>query len=526
MSLALNRAKIHQRVFVGLLVLTVIGMQFSHFLVSISIILISANFLLEGQYKTKLTHIKNHPSIWLFMGLFALHVIGLLWSSDTAYAAHDIQIKLPLLALPLVIGASSPISKKQFEWVLLFFIATSLLSSIIGSVIYFILSQPGDDYRNMSPFMSHIRLSLMMGVAMYASIYIAKNSMQFQKFKSWFIGLAIWFLVYLFMLRAMSGIMAVLSSAFIILWLVSSKQKIKYSRSIKLFIASAMILISGYIYWQVKQFYDFNEIHMETVDKYSKGGEKYSFNLSFPLVENGNYVYAFIAKDELKDEWNKHSKLDFNGEDLKGQNLESTLLRYMASKNLRRDREGVQTLTHLDIWAIENGIANERFLNDKSLNTMMYRYIWEIYNFSNGFNPQGNSLGQRFLFWRVGTQIFSENIFMGVGTGDVQLAFNEHYLNQPFHIGKRYQLRAHNQFLTMGITFGIFGLIYFLITLFYGLKEVPNSKSLLFLGFFIILMTSMLDEDTLETQFGVTLAAFFYFLFLFQQPTVGENTIY
>jgi len=125
------------------------------------------------------------------------------------------------------------------------------------------------------------------------------------------------------------------------------------------------------------------------------------------------------------------------------------------------------------------------------------------------------------LFWRIGSKIFTENIWMGVGTGDVQLAYNQQYDKLPFNINEKYRLRAHNQFLTMGVAFGIFGLMYFVLTLLSGLWVLPNSKSFLFLGSFIILMVSMLDEDTLETQFGVTYAVFFYFLFLFQQPKNG-----
>lgn len=513
-----NRAAIHQWVFVGLLVLTVIGMQFSHFLVSSSIIFMSANFLLEGQFVEKWNRIKKHKTISLFVGLFLLHILALLWSTDFDFAAHDIQIKLPLLALPLVIGSSNKITTKQFEWLLLFFIATSLTSSLVGSVIYFILSQPGDDYRNMSPFMSHIRLSLMMGVAMYASFYLSQKSKQFQNYKGWFIGLAIWFLVYLFMLRAMSGIVAVMASIFILLWILSSERKIKYSNTIKLIIIGSITLVGGYIAWHVNQFYQIQEIDLATTDTHTKSGEQYYFDLSIPLVENGNYVYSYIARNELKKEWNTESKYDFEGNDERGQNLESTLLRYLSSKGFRKDKEGVQALTHLDVWAIENGIANVRFLDDKNLNTMIYRYIWEIHNFNHGFNPQGNSLGQRFLFWRIGLKIFKENIWTGVGTGDVQVAYNEQYTALPFTIDPKYQLRAHNQYLTMAITFGVFGIIYFVITLFSGLQVLPYAKSYLFLGFFVILMVSMLDEDTLETQFGVTFAAYFYFLFLFQQP--------
>ena len=513
-----HRARIHQWVFVSFMILTVIGMQFSHFLVSISIILMAANFLAEGDFSRKLKFCSEHKVILLFGSLFLLHGLGLLWSTDWDYGMHDIQIKLPLLALAVVIGASSKISRFQFELILVFFLATSLLSSIIGSLIYFVWSQPGDDYRLMSPFMSHIRLSLMMGVAIFSAFYLGRNSHFFRGFRNVFIGLGVWFLGYLFMLRAMSGIMAVLAAIFVLLWIISSERNIKYSTSLKGIIVAVFILGSGYVVWQIRDFYAIEEIQESNYYETTKSGSPYYFDVSIPLLENGKYVYSFIARDEIHSAWNEVSEIPFDSLDLKGQPLETTLIRYLTSKGLRKDKEGVAQLTHLDIWAIENGIANYRFLNAKSLNTMVYRYIWEVHNFMNGFNPQGNSLGQRFLFWKLGTEIFSENFWMGVGTGDVQVAYNEKYDHLPFHIQERYRLRAHNQYLTMGITFGIFGLIFFLFTLFYGFVEKPNTMSYLFTGFFVILMVSMLDEDTLETQFGVTFAAFFYFFFLFQHP--------
>ena len=144
--------------------------------------ILSLNYLLEGKYISKLHSISKRLPVMMFFGLFLLHVVGLFWSTDLAYGGHDVQIKLPILALPIILGSSAKLTVKQFEWVLVFFIATSLVSSIVGSVIYFVLSQPGDDYRLMSPFMSHIRLSLMMGVAVFSSFYLSQRSTQFQQF--------------------------------------------------------------------------------------------------------------------------------------------------------------------------------------------------------------------------------------------------------------------------------------------------------------------------------------------------------
>jgi O-antigen ligase len=513
-----RKAGIHQWIFVSLMILTVIGMQFSHFLVSISIILMAANFLIEGDFSRKWKFCVDHKVILFFCALFLLHVLGLLWTTDVDYAMRDIQIKLPLLALALVIGSSAKISRLQFELILLFFLATSLLSSIIGSLIYFVWSQPGDDYRLMSPFMSHIRLSLMMGVAMFSAFYLGRNSHYFKNVRPFFIGLGVWFLGYLFMLRAMSGIMAVLAAIFVLLWIISSEKNIKYTKTLKLSIIGFVLLGAIYVGWQVRDFYAIEKIPESEFAAQTDSGAPYYFDVSIPLFENGRYVFSYIAKSELHNAWNEVSEIPCDSLDRNGQQLESTLVRYMTSKGLRKDREGVAQLTHLDIWAIENGIANYRFLNGKSLNTMVYRYIWEVHNFMNGFNPQGNSLGQRFLFWKLGSEIFIENFWMGVGTGDVQLAYNEKYDNLPFHIQEKYRLRAHNQYLTMGITFGIFGLLFFIVTMIYGFAEKPNTLSYLFTGFFVIYMVSMLDEDTLETQFGVTFAVFFYFFLLFQHP--------
>ncbi len=499
-----------------------VGMQFSHFMVSLSMILMSANYLAEGNYISKAKFVWKHYTILLFVAFFALHILGLLWSTDLDYGNHDIQIKLPLFALPMAIGSSYKLSVKKFEWVLLFFLATSLLSSIIGSAIYFFLSKPGDDYRLMSPYMSHIRLSLMMGVAVFSSFYLSQKTVQWQRLKIWFIGMGFWFITYLLMLRAMSGIVAVFTAGVVLVWIISTQKKMKHHLTVKWLLLVFGVLAIAHVGFQIHQFYDIDEISPETVNTHSASGEKYLFYFDSPKVENGHQTYAYIAQDELKNTWNTISELDFDGKDYLGQELRFTLIRYLTSKNLRKDKEGVLALNHQDIWAVENGIANYRYLDAKNINNLIYRYIWEIHNYRHGYNPQGNSLAQRFLFWKIGLEIFQGNWLYGVGTGDVQLAYDAKYSELNFPIKEQYQLRAHNQFLTFGITFGLLGLIYFIWMLFSGFREKPNSQTHLFIGSFIIMIVSMLDEDTFETQFGITYALFFYFLFLYHHPSKEE----
>jgi heme/copper-type cytochrome/quinol oxidase subunit 2 len=497
-------------------------MQFSHFLVSITIILASANYLAEGQYVQKWNAFKSNWPVLLYVGLFVLHIVGLLWTTDVDFAARDIQIKLPLLALPIIFGTSRKLPSSLFEWILLFFIATSLLSSIVGAVIYFGHTQPGDDYRQMSPYMSHIRLSLMMGVAVISCLYLFIRSRQFEKVKIVLLVVGVWLLAYLFMLRAMSGIVAVFGAFVVMLWVFSSRKALPYAKQIKMGVVVSIVASLVYLTIQVNQFYKFESFDVATADTHTPYGEVYQHQPQLKAVENGHYVYNYIAHNELATTWDSISEVPSNGKDARGQYLHFTLLRYLTSKGLRKDRDGVLALNHLDIWAIENGIANVRYLNSKNINTLVYGYIWETYNYFNGHNPQGNSIGQRFLFWKLGYQIFKENWLIGVGTGDLQLAFNEQYTTLPFEVDEKYQLRAHNQYLTMFVAFGLFGGLYFLITLLSVYTVKQSRQSYLFMGTYVIFLISMLDEDTLETQFGVTFALFFSFLFLYQQPRVEE----
>jgi hypothetical protein len=95
-----------------------------------------------------------------------------------------------------------------------------------------------------------------------------------------------------------------------------------------------------------------------------------------------------------------------------------------------------------------------------------------------------------------------------VGTGDVLSAFNEQYQKQNDGLNSHYQLRTHNQYLTLILTFGFFAWL-FIPYMIYILIKSAKRYSLIALIFTLILLLSFLSEDTLETQAGVTFAAFF-----------------
>ena len=85
-------------------------------------------------------------------------------------------------------------------------------------------------------------------------------------------------------------------------------------------------------------------------------------------------------------------------------------------------------------------------------------------------------------------------------------------------LDERWRLRSHNQYLSIAVAFGITGLLWFIFTLIYPLIRQARSGDYLYVFFIIISILSMVTEDTLETQAGVTFFALFTCIFLFVDP--------
>ena len=78
-----------------------------------------------------------------------------------------------------------------------------------------------------------------------------------------------------------------------------------------------------------------------------------------------------------------------------------------------------------------------------------------------------------------------------------------------------FNYRPHNQYLSYVLTYGIIGgmIIFFLILM--PPFKLGAFNDYLFVSFFIVSLFSMIWEDTLETQVGVSLFVLLYSLLLF-----------
>ncbi len=391
--------KLHEVIYIASLMLIAIGMPLWPLLMSIGQIALILNWIIEGNFKEKLNKIKRNSILLLIPGIYLMHIIGLAWTTNFSYALNDLQIKLPLLLLPIFMISSINIQLIQLKNILLVFI----LSVTVSSFYSFYLYQTLDinfyfNLREISPIISHIRLSLMCCLAAFACFFLINRDKLFSNRNIGLVILSIWLLVFIGILGA----------------------RITY-------VAIPIILTIFLIHYLVKQ-------------------KKLIISALFGLI-------MLIAP--------------------------VSFYHFIPSVNFR---------------------VNE--------------VVDELNRYKAGANPNGQSILQRFEYWKVGAGLVKENYVYGVGTGDVDDAYQQYYETKGTLLIPKFRHRAHNQYLTILITFGIFGGIYFLVA--YLLPAIRSDKlsAFMFVVYFIISSISMLTEDTLETQAGATFFAFYYLLFL------------
>ncbi|MBL7929137.1 MAG: O-antigen ligase family protein [Bacteroidia bacterium] len=492
--------------------LSVFGMSLAQFIMA-------GAWLLDKDYRTKLKLFYSNKASLLWCGFYGLHLLGSLWSSDTVYLANDLRIKLPMLLLPFLLSSFPALIKKYYLTVFKVFVLATAVSTFTSTGIWLEIipyKKEITDIRQISIFISHIRLSLCVVFSCFLLLWFIRSHHQ-KKNYAFVIAdamLALWFIAFLFILESMTG-MLILFSCMILVFAI---QIFKY-RNFKAGVAGLTILLfisaySGYLIFQIYQhsFHPFDYSNINKEEK-TKNGNEYQHCFDCDEMENSTPVYIYICEPELKEEWAKRSHLPYNGLDKQGHELKYTLLRYLASKGLRKDAEGVKALAEKDIAGIENGIANVNYNQKGSLMIRIHKTLAEIKLYQSGKNPSGSSLVQRFEFWKAGWSIFKDHWLIGTGTGDVKKAFHEKYIELDSSLDERWRLRAHNQYLTIALTFGIGGLLYFLLTFFYPVLKFRNP-SVLFCIFLSISALSFLTEDTLETQAGITFVMFFMSLFI------------
>ncbi|MCK4568929.1 MAG: O-antigen ligase family protein [Bacteroidales bacterium] len=456
---------------------------------------------------------ENLPAI-VFFSLYILHAIGLLFTVDFDYALKDLRIKLPLLVLPVIFTVSESLDWKKFRKLMLFFVASVLAGTFIST--YILITQDVDNLREISIFISHIRFSLLISIAIFTLAYFSTRQAGFKKhMRILCLFLTGWFIIYLVLSASITGLVVLLVAVFVMAVHYTLKKKNIYSRIATVLILLVPAILLVFLMGIVTDVYKTHKVDFSGLDKQTKQGNYYWHDTTNLQTENGHYIWIYLATDELRDAWNNRSEYDFDSLDSKGQELKSTLIRFMSSKGLRKDAAGVEELSDSDISLVENGEASIHYHERSVFYIRLYKIIWESQQYLHTGDPSGHSAMQRIEYWKTSMLIIKQNPLFGVGTGDMNIAFERQYELMDSPLKLEFRWRSHNQFLSITVGFGIIGILWFLFALFYPPIKLHRLSDYFYLSFFVIMIVSMISEDTIETQAGVTIFAFFTSLFLF-----------
>ena len=518
------RLTIHHAVYFLLLVVLAGSQSVSKFMMSGMEILLAVNWLLEWDMRYKFTRngkLRENPLLTAFLVLMGVHLLWLVPTQDLQFGLDDIFKKLPLLAIPLVVLTSRPLNQQQTNFVFLSFTTTVFVATIIGRVR--MATIPDLPYRDIIPYISHIRFSLNVCLAIVLSVWFIT-----QRYKrlvgktgkpgikaslgdwlTWLITIIIIsFLDFLFQLRSYTGLAILFVTSAIILiafWKRITSKGLKISAATLM--CAAIVAGIATSATMIHRYYDMVPMATAKLAAKTANGNDYTHK-NDGLIENGNYINNYICRQELECEWAKRSATSLDDLTPNEYSVYLTLIRYLNALGTTKDSAGIQLLNAADVEAIEKGIANPVYINGNTLEKMYYVMLFEHECYRKTGAVKNFTMLQRFELWKNAWRTFRKHPLFGVGTGDVVQECHKQLIIDESPLAGTTK-HAHNQYLTFLVAFGVTG---FVIIVYYftralrreKLTQMPAAAALL-----CITLISFVTEDTLETLAGCVFAVLF-----------------
>jgi hypothetical protein len=467
-------------------------------------------------------------AFWIFGLFYLVHLIAALYSENFSNALGELRAKLPFILIPLFFSCVRTGSEKYKDVVLMLFVAATLVVSFVGAWRFIL--DPQTDMRAVSPLIHHINFSLFIVFSIFIlMVHPFNNECKFKGFSVFTKLIAAWLFIFLlFIIKSLTGVIVLFAGVLTLLLfpnLFRMSIRPLYSRIVAFIL---LIGIFGYPGFSVFRYYNNIEtVNFDTLERVTSRGNPYIHDQDQHMLENGHQVFIYIADEELKEAWQTRSKYDYEGKDDRGHDLRHTLYRYMTSLGLKKDADGLNSLTESDIQHVERGLTNHIFARRYSLYPRIYQTIWEYDQFRETGNFYKMSFIQRLTSMQIGLEVARENLIFGVGTGDVVDAYHakyhENYDLNLLDVPDHKLITGANQWLNFVVAFGMAGFLVVLFAFFYPAKVSGAFFIPLFVLFLVISATAMFGEEMLRFQTGLGFFAFFYSFFVFLKPVASDQ---
>lgn len=496
----------------------VLVLPFSEAMVSIVGGLMLLGALVEDTLQNKINRFRENHILLLFSGIFFTYLFSSILTFNNGEALYDLKKNLFYLVVPLAFALGKPFTNFQKRFLFFAFSFAVSISVLVSLIRWKTVTGTGDFSVHQASLISHIRFSFqLILVVWFLLIFYLKNRSTLNRLQSFFIlFIAAVNLSFLFLQQSLTGIIALTGSVlfFFVYQVFQLKNRL---RLVLLFLIAALIVFPAvYIYNIVHSFYDIEEIDRNSIDQLTASGNYYTHDFNNPMVENGHYVFLYLCEKELREEWNKISECKYDSIGKNGFVNSATLIRYLTSKGLRKDAEGVKALSTKDIQNIENGMANEIYARKFSLYPRIYQTVWEYYIYSKTGNANYQSFSQRIEFARAAIDIISKNPWFGVGTGNWKQEFKNAFHEINSGLNENLYASSHNQYLNYMVKFGVFGLLAIAFFILYPVFKTGRNKDILFMIFLVFLFFANFGDSNFESHMGNSFFVFFYCFFLLE----------
>lgn len=302
--------------------LSIAGLLFSRFLISMGMIIIVANALLHPKLFDNLRAFVKSPTYVSIALVIVVVFLSGLYSSNLDYWLERLRIKLPFLILPIGFAFVKPFRDRRFFYLLLHIFLLLIFITSIGVIVNYVanLQEITEAYKLAKVIptpINHIRYSLMIAFAIAIGLHSVIHKIYF--YFKWepllLFAISVFLLGFLHLLAVRSGILAAYIVIFVYLMylLVSRRQ---YLWGAILLILLFAIPITAYQSMPTLQnkikymFYDFQQFYYHSkVAGLSDSRRIYSLQLG--LKAGMQQPLIGVGYGDIKDEVNRFYQQEY-----------------------------------------------------------------------------------------------------------------------------------------------------------------------------------------------------------------------
>jgi O-antigen ligase len=240
----------------------------------------------------------------VFILVFLMHFIGLFYTSNFKYAITDIEIKISLLILPMIILGEKRIGNNELRKSIYAFVFGCLIAGIISFIIatnsYF-------QTRDINSFLygglafvmhsSYFSMYLMFSIALIIS-YILKEEFQNKNLikKTFFYAVILFFVLLIILLSSRAGLLALLLSGLIYMIFLITKRKFKLPTIIFL---GGLIMLILLFQFAPQSLQRFKSLNSETITYNDPTTGKIDYNKKDPRLAIAELSSQLIFKSPI-----------------------------------------------------------------------------------------------------------------------------------------------------------------------------------------------------------------------------------